>query len=304
MVILQRCKWTIELENFIYLLKDKKINICYDMDDLIYNPKYVPDYLENIGYYDELHIDVHFALAARYHRIASLCDCFLVTTKKLQEQIKNDFKKSTFIYKNFLNKEQEEIAREIIRQKEKNKDNSKFYIGYFSGSNSHVRDLETASDAIIQMINKYDDVYFYIVGYMDLPKQLKEFKKRGRIIEKPFVTYQELEYLVGEVDVNIIPLQKNLFNECKSELKYFEASIVNTISIACDNSVYSEIITDGKNGFLANQLEWFSKLEYVYLNKNNLNDIIKSARDYSIENYGNNNQLKELEELYTKMIES
>ena len=303
MVILQRCKWSFELENFIYILKDKKIRICYDMDDLIYNPKYVPDYLENIGYYDEIHIDIHFALAARYQRIASLCDCFLVTTKKLQEQIKSDFKKNAYIYKNFLNKEQEEIAEEIIKQKEHKKDDSKFYIGYFSGSNSHVRDLEVASDAIIQMIEKYDNVYFYIVGFMDLPKELKILKDKGRVIVHSFVTYQELEYLIGKVDVNIIPLQNNLFNECKSELKYFEASIVKTISIACNNSVYNRIIVDGKNGFLANQLEWFSKLEYIYLNKNNLNDIIENAREFSLKHYSNNNQLKELEELYTKMIE-
>ncbi|MBR3161775.1 MAG: glycosyltransferase [Bacilli bacterium] len=303
LIVLQRCKWSFALENFIYIAKEKKIKICYDMDDLIYDPKYVPDYLENIGYYDEINIDVHFSLAARYQRIASLCDQFLVTTKCLKEQIENDFKKPVFIYKNFLNNEQEEIASEIIKQKEIKKDDDKFYIGYFSGSNSHVRDLETASDAIIKMIEKYNDVYFYIVGYMDLPKKLIELKNKGRVIVNPFVTYQELEYLIGIVDVNIIPLQNNLFNECKSELKYFEASIVNTVSVACNNSVYNEIIKDGENGFLANELEWFTKLEYIYLNRDKLNGIIKNARNYSIEKYRNKNQLKGLEELYTKMIE-
>ena len=62
-------------------------------------------------------------------------------------------------------------------------------------------------------------------------------------------------------------------------------------------------IKDGENGFLANELEWFTKLEYIYLNRDKLNGIIKNPRNYSIEKYRNKNQLKGLEELYTKMIE-
>ena len=87
------------------------------MDDLIYDPKYVPNYLENIGYYDEINIDVHFALASRYKRIASFCDQFLVTTESLKKQMVYDFKKPVFIYKNFLNREQEQIAKEIVKKK-------------------------------------------------------------------------------------------------------------------------------------------------------------------------------------------
>ena len=44
-----------------------------------------------------------------------------------------------------------------------------------------------------------------------------------------FVPYQELQYKIGSVDLNVIPLQKHEFNNCKSELKYFEASIVDKV---------------------------------------------------------------------------
>ena len=303
LVILQRCKWSFELENFIHLLRNKNIKICYDMDDLIYHPKYITKYLLNIGSYDEINMDVHFALASRYYNVASLCDSFLVTTEALKGNIEKDFDKKALIYPNFLNKEQEKISEEIIAVKDKLRDKEKFYIGYFSGSNSHVRDLETIMNPLLQLMDKYDNIYLYVVGYMDLPDELLKLKKEGRVIFHPFVSYQELEYLIASVDINVIPLQKNKFNECKSELKYFEASIVNTITVACNNSVYSSIIENGKNGFLANQYDWYSILENIYLNYDNMGDIIKRARVSCISKYGVYNQLSGLEKVFDKLIE-
>ena len=45
-------------------------------------------------------------------------------------------------------------------------------------------------------------------------------------------------------DIKSESLWNTSFMFGKSELKYFEASIVNTITVACDNSVYSKIIED------------------------------------------------------------
>lgn len=303
MIILQRCKWSFRLESLVNYAKSLGIKLYYDMDDLLYHPKYVPEYIENVGNYDEFNIDVHFAVAGRYYQIAKLCDAFLVTTDSLKNHVENDFNKKAFIYPNFLNQEQESISDEIVNFKDSMRDTSKFYIGYFSGSNSHVRDLAVTESSLLQLMSKYDNIYLYIVGYMNLSEELKKLKDRGRVIVHPFVSYQELEYLIASVDVNIIPLQKNRFNECKSELKYFEASIVNTITVACNNSVYSKIIKDGKNGFLANDYEWFSKLEDIYLNYDKMVDVIKQAREDCINKYSCNRQQEKLEKLFDQMIE-
>ena len=141
LIILQRCKWSFKLNSFINLVKSYGIKVCYDMDDLLYHSKYVPEYIENTGVYDELNVDVHFAVAGRYQQVAKMCDFFLVTTDGLKEHIENDLEKKVFVYPNFLNREQEDISSEIIAIKDSKNDSSKFYIGYFSGSNSHARDL-------------------------------------------------------------------------------------------------------------------------------------------------------------------
>ena len=302
LIILQRAYWTFELESFINIAKKNNIKVIFDIDDLIYSPKYVPEYLNNIGIYSENHINYFFAYSKRLEMVAEMCDGFIVTTEKLYKNIKNDFNKPTWIFHNYLNLEQEKASDNVLSLKKNSYSNKKFFIGYFSGSYSHKRDLEIVEPALFKLMKNYDDIYLKIVGYMELSPELKQLKKEGRVIFSKFVSFEELIYEIGKVDLNIIPLQKNNFNECKSELKYFEASIVNTITCATDNSVYKKIINDGIDGFLSDEISWFEKMEYIYLNYNKLQLIIQSARKKCLKEYGNKEQEKNIEKLYDEIF--
>ena len=135
-------------------------------------------------------------------------------------------------------------------------------------------------------------------------KEFEKLKKDGRILIDKFVPFQELQYKIGEVDLNIIPLQNHEFNHCKSELKYFEASIVDVVSCATDNNVYHNIIEDGKDGFLCTEMDWYDKIEYVYLNYDKMKNVIKSAKKKCYQLYGNNRQEERILNLYDDIIES
>ena len=304
LVILQRAKWSFELESFIRVLKQNNKKIIYDMDDLIYHTKYVPKYLNSIGDYREFSIDAFFALAKRYELVASISDGFIVTTNALYKNIKKDFGKPTWILPNFLNQEQEDESERIVGLKKNNYLYDKFIIGYFSGSNSHQRDLEIIESAIVRLIEKYDNIYLKIVGFMNLSENFKKLKEDRKLIFDKFVPYQELQYKIGSVDLNVIPLQKHEFNNCKSELKYFEASIVDTISCATDNEVYRDIIIDGEDGFLCNEMDWYEKIEYIYLNRDKLNKMKQKAKKKCYEVYGNKNQEEKITKMYDEIIES
>ena len=301
-IFLQRAKWSFELDSFITFAKSKKKIIIYDMDDMIYDPKYVPEYLNSIGDYKDFVIDSFFALAKRYELVINRCDGVVATTCNLVENIKKDLKLPVWQLNNYLNKEQIEASNIVINLKQNKYNDSKFIIGYFSGSNSHVRDLEIAEGAIVKLMDKYDDVYLKIVGHMQLSKGLENYKKQGRVIFSKFVSYEELQYEIGKVDLNIIPLQKHEFNACKSELKYFEASVVNTLSLATNNEVYSKIIVDGKDGFLANQLEWFDKLEYIYNNYQDMGKVIENANRKCHKLYDYDKQMNKIEKIYDDIL--
>jgi glycosyltransferase involved in cell wall biosynthesis len=53
-----------------------------------------------------------------------------------------------------------------------------------------------------------------------------------------------------------MPMQSNAFTDCKSDLKYFEAASVGTLSIASPSYTYRRAIRDGKNGYLSKAHEW------------------------------------------------
>ena len=300
--ILQRAKWSFDLSNFIEYLKHKNKIIIYDMDDMIYSPKYVPAYLNSISYYDDFSIDSFFALAKRYEMIINECSGAIVTTLNLKKNIEQDITIPTWQLNNFLNKEQIEISNEIVKKKKSSYDDKKFIIGYFSGSNSHKRDLEVSEQALVKLMNNYDNVFLNIVGYMDLSENLKKLKKKGRVQFSKFVSYEELQYEIGKVDLNIIPLQNHEFNNCKSELKYFEASIVNTLSLASCNDVYNNIIEHGKDGFLTDELSWYDSLEYIYLNIDKLDSVVRNANKKCHKLYDYDNQLEKVEKIYDDII--
>ena len=81
-------------------------------------------------------------------------------------------------------------------------------------------------------------------------------KFADRVRRLPFHDYVNLQRLLGSVEFNLMPLQSNAFTDCKSELKYFEAASVGTLSIASPGFTYRGAIQHGENGYLAKAHEW------------------------------------------------
>jgi glycosyltransferase involved in cell wall biosynthesis len=180
MVILQRTLWTFELENFLNTIENLNIKVLYDVDDLIYNSKYIPQYINSVGIYHRVFLTELFAAVSRYYLIAERCDGFIVTTKNLAEHVRNDFNKPVWILHNYYNLEQEKVSNKILKLKENSFSDEKFIIGYFSGSHSHKRDLEISEQALLKLFKKYDDIYLKVVGYMELSPEFDEFKKKRK----------------------------------------------------------------------------------------------------------------------------
>ena len=301
-VIFQRSKWTIEIESFITMLKYKGVKTAFDVDDAIYKTKYIKGYMESIGDNSKDNLKKKMDYAESLDKVASRVDFYITTNDYLKKKLESDYNKKVYVFHNYINKEQEEVAKKIVKDKSKLYDDSKFVIGYFSGSYSHNKDLKVVEDTLVKLLKKYDDTYILIVGLMKLSDELNEFKEQGRVIFDPYVPYEELEYKIASVDVNIIPLQMNDFNECKSELKYFEASIVNTPTVACNNGTYGPIINNKIDGYLCNEDEWLDTLEYIYNNREESVKASSKACSKCLDIYGYKNQLKLIENIYDDIL--
>ena len=80
--------------------------------------------------------------------------------------------------------------------------------------------------------------------------------------------WRELPHEIASVDINLMPLEDDLFQSCKSENKWMEAALVGVPTIASANVELERIIAHGQNGLLCNTAEeWEEALEMLIRNE-------------------------------------
>lgn len=277
--------------DFISLAQAQKIKVLFDLDDLIFDYRDLPVLMKgtnskNIAYW--------MAYVWGIRRIAKKVDGFITTNDFLAGNLERSFKKPCMVIPNSLNKEQLEVAERCLSKKV----HDGFVVGYFSGSPTHVKDLKMVEPEIIRFLDAHNDAKFMIVGYMELTPKISEMVKLKKVEVLKLVDYLKLMELEAMVDINIAPLVVNDFTNSKSELKFFEAAAVETVTIASPTYAFKKAISDGENGFLAQPGEWYDKLEYLYNNSKERQKIAKVAREYALKHYYGKEFLKQVEEAY------
>lgn len=300
-LVMIRCAWEPDLEEFIIKAKNKGIKLCYDVDDLIYNPDHMPSVIEALGLDKELEWNYWFGLTRRNYIIANLCDALITTNGFLANYLKQDFDRPCYVIKNYLNWMQEDVSCEYFVQKQKSISKKPFIIGYFSGSPTHLRDLMMIMPELEEFLNKHENTKFRIVGYMDLPIAYNYLVESGKIEFIPFQTMMGLQYEQAKVDVNVVPLVNNEFSNCKSELKYFESAIVGTITCATPSYTYSNAIINGDNGYLCKEKGWLPVFENLYINGIG-KEQQKHIRERALEEYSYKNQIKLVESVFEDIL--
>ena len=94
-----------------------------------------------------------------------------------------------------------------------------------------------------------------------------------------------LQTLVGSTGLNIVPLQTNVFSNCKSELKYFEAAIVETPTLATPTYSFRLAIDDGVNGYLVDAYDWERRLEQAVCGDLDLAGVAERGLEHTLRWY-------------------
>lgn len=263
--------------NLAKIIRKQKKIIIFENDDLIFSKDAIkesgilanlPKNLKNI-YEDG--IGTKFVKLANYG---------LTTTLTIQKEMERAGLK-VFVNRNALNTQVKEISKKLLE--DKNADDF-IDIGYFSGSKTHNEDFNVAKDSVIKVLEKYNNVRILVAGHIDLGKEFEKFKER--ILCLPFVNWKELPKNIIKADINIVPLKNSLFNQSKSELKYFEAGILKIPTIASATDPYKYAIKDEVNGFLAKDgTEWFNKLDMLIKDEKLRKEIGEEAYRHTLQNY-------------------
>jgi hypothetical protein len=142
-------------------------------------------------------------------------------------------------------------------------------IGYAGGSRTHQRDFALAADAIARVLTNRPNVRLVLFRNSDGTHPILDVKEfpmfRGlenQIEWYNFVPLPELPAILARFDISICPLETgNVFCEAKSELKFFEAALVDVPTVASPTGPYKRAIRDEFTGYLArNPEQWYNCL--------------------------------------------
>lgn len=261
-LVISRARYTGELNQLVTRARGLGKTVFYDVDDLIFDPDYTHLIVHSLDLpRTDQTWDYWFAFISRIRAAMKLCDRAITTNQFLAENITEYFDKPAHVIPNFMNDEQLSISRDIFEKKSESgwlRDGT-ITLGYFSGTQTHNKDFEIASTALAELLRTDKRLRLQIGGHLQIRGPIANFS--DRIDFMPFTDFVNLQASVGRVDVNIVPLQQNIFSNCKSELKYFEAAAVGTITVATPTYTYANAIADGENGFLAESYAWCEKLQ-------------------------------------------
>ncbi|WP_395319792.1 glycosyltransferase [Variovorax sp. UC74_104] len=257
-LVICRSRYCHQVNGLITKFRARRKRVMFDIDDLVFDTDYAHMVVATLG------LDVTqsglwddwFAMISRMGQTLRLCDGAITTNEFLAKRLADYSGLPVAVVPNFMNKEQLDMAAKVFAAKERAcfSGNGQITLGYFSGSPSHRLDYAIVESALADVLAERSNVEVMVVGYIDHGPAMRKFGHR--VTRQPFHDYVNLQRLLGTVEFNLMPLQSNAFTDCKSELKYFEAASVGTLSIASPSFTYSRAISDGETGYLSKAHEW------------------------------------------------
>lgn len=284
-LVVFRTPYDTDIHRLITQFVRKGKRVLFDIDDLVFDTAYAPLVTSNLNY--KLwgkDIDQWFAFIANIGACMKLCDEVITTNPFLQEKALEYSGLPVSVIPNFFNNEQLEASRTPEAVKELPSRSEGLQLGYFSGSQSHAKDFAVASAEIANFLTSSPHSSLTVIGHLDIPPELSNLQ--AQISHKPFLSFVDLQSAVAQVDVNLVPLQMSPFTFSKSELKYFEAALVKTLTLASPTPLFSKVIRDNLTGFLAPAGQWHRKLrEIEELSMARRNKIATAAYDHTLADY-------------------
>lgn len=245
------------VKQFVELAKFYNKTCFFSIDDLVIDTEYT-DSIIAIRSMPKAQRQEYDAGVRGYGDMMRLCSYSITTTETIAREMKRRGSGPVHINRNVMSQEMIAISDKSIQETQR--DSSKVTLGYFSGSDTHNVDFQMILPGLRKLMKKYDNVYLKLAGRISPPIGLEEFK--DRLILIPYMDWRLLPAQIRECDINLSPLaEDSIFNQAKSENKWSEAALVQTVTVASKVGAFTSEVKDGVTGVLANNNEWFDKLE-------------------------------------------
>ncbi|MGO4127842.1 class I SAM-dependent methyltransferase [Inquilinus sp. YAF38] len=267
-LVLWRVPWGEHVNAAVNLVRSCGGKVVFDIDDLMVDPDLAQEKIIDgmrTQLLPEAGVRDHFARIRQTMLAADLC---FTTTEELAFHMRWAGK-VTHVLRNSFDQATHDVSRRAMQQWRHRQDDGLIRIGYAGGSRTHQRDLGLAMEAIAKLLRENPACRLVLFRTPDGKLSLvdvHEFPEltglEDRIEWRPLQPLADLPLEMARFDINLAPLEfGNPFCEAKSELKFFEAALVEVPTVASPTGPFRRAIAHGKTGFLAVTADdW-----YVYL---------------------------------------
>ncbi|MEW6860380.1 glycosyltransferase [Trueperella pyogenes] len=233
------------------------VPVIGDVDDLIFDPE-IFDSLDNLGGLSADERALWMRGIHRYRTTFDACDYFIGSTQTVSREAERLLGVPTQTYANGVGALLGAVSDAEARRA---RTPGPLRIGFFSGTDTHDADWASIEPGIVRVLRERPEVELWLGGHVEPTAALAQM--RDRIVRIPFVAWHKLPSYLRDIDVCLAPLTADsIFNEAKSAIKWLEAALVETATVASPSQPFREAIDDGVTGFLASDADsWVDAIE-------------------------------------------
>ncbi len=216
-IIFHRPQYSLKLKFYLLRIRYLGITAIVDFDDLLFTPKLANQSAAVQAGYMNVRLAKKHANA--YHKALNLFKHAWVSTKPLADQLQISHPTiMTTICRNQLPKRWSNLQTPVPwHERLKNK-----VIRYMPGTSHHKHDFEKVEKVLIELLENNPDIKLEVVG--DLTFNIDRFPT-GQISQQKHMTFEQLPNVIRSSWLTLAPLQDNIFNQCKSGLKFWESGL-------------------------------------------------------------------------------
>jgi glycosyltransferase involved in cell wall biosynthesis len=224
--------------------------LLFDVDDLIFDPDVAPE-IPALRILPEDEAELWLEGVRRYRTTMEACDVYIGSTAALCRHAAAVTGLPTERFDNGVGIELSRLSDiELARPRAEGPPR----LGYFSGTDTHDEDWTYLEPAIVNVLDRHPEAELWLVGFVTPSPALDAFADRVRRL--PLQEWMRLPTALRDIDVNLAPLDPGgRFNEAKSAIKWLEAALTATATIATPTEPFREAIVHGDNGMLAADLD-------------------------------------------------
>ena len=252
-VVVYRVPATVQVLALIREARAAGTPVAFDVDDLIFDPT-IADEIPALRLLPSDEAALWLEGVRRYRTTMEACDAYIGSTPRLVEHARQVVGIDAHLFENGVGTALG-AASEVASARPRRPGPPR--IGYFSGTTTHDDDWRHIEPAVLGVLREHPDVELWLGGHLRPTDAVASLGDRVRRI--PFVSWEELPELLRDLDVSLAPLQPgSRFNDAKSAIKWLEAALVGTPTIASPSAPFVDAIVPGRTGWLADDVEEWS----------------------------------------------